>query len=117
VELLRWRSGEREIEGVLFAPASEGNAPRPLVLHPHGGPRDHAGDDFDPLLHGEKDERCPPAQGLMMHRGLKDNGVETQMVLYPREPHVFVEPRHIVDRARRVAEWFRAHDAGADPPR
>jgi dipeptidyl aminopeptidase/acylaminoacyl peptidase len=251
VELARWRSGEREVEGVLFCPADSGHRPRPLVLHPHGGPRDHAGDDFDPLasylvaqgflvlkpnfrgstgygdaftrgnvedwgagpladvmsgadaliargladpnrlflygwsyggylanwavthtdrlraavsgagvadlrmqysisdarrwrfdyfhgspfagheelyarqspvtyarharvptlfLHGEKDERCPPAQGFMMYRALRDNGVETEMVLYPREPHVFVEPRHVIDRARRVGEWFRAHD-------
>jgi len=62
------------------------------------------------FIHGEKDERCPPAQGLMMYRALRDNGVEAEMVLYPREPHVFVEPRHLVDRARRVLEWFRAHD-------
>ena len=274
VELVRWRSGEREVEGVLFAPAGESGGsggtgespqlnsergfiprerydPRPLVLHPHGGPRDHAGDDFDPLaaylvaqgflvlkpnfrgstgygdaftrgnvedwgvgpladvmsgadaliargladpnrlflygwsyggylanwavthtdrlraavsgagvadlrmqysisdarrwrfdyfrgspfagheelyarqspvtyarqarvptlfLHGEKDERCPPSQGFMMYRALRDNGVETEMVLYPREPHVFVEPQHLIDRARRVGEWFRAHD-------
>jgi dipeptidyl aminopeptidase/acylaminoacyl peptidase len=251
-ELMRWRSGTRDVEGILFGPANADGRPRPLVLHPHGGPRDHAGDDFDPLaaflvaqgflvlkpnfrgstgygdaftrgnvedwgagpfadvmagadaviaggradgsrlflygwsyggylanwaithtdrlraavsgagvadlrmqysisdarrwrfdyfrgspfagneelyanqspvtyarqarvptlfIHGERDERCPPAQGLMMHRALRDNGVETEMVLYPREPHVFVEPRHLIDRARRVVEWFRAHGA------
>ena len=251
VELVRWRVGDREVEGILFAPAGLAGGPRPLVLHPHGGPRDHAGDDFDPqaaflvaqgflvlkpnfrgstgygdaftrgnvedwgpgpfadvmagadaliargladparlflygwsyggylanwavthtdrlraavsgagvadlrmqysisdarrwrfdyfhgspfagheelyarqspvtharqarvptlFLHGEKDERCPPAQGFVMYRALRDNGVEAEMVLYPREPHVFVEPRHLMDRARRVVEWFRAHD-------
>jgi dienelactone hydrolase len=67
------------------------------------------------FLHGEKDERCPPAQGFMMYRALRDNGVETEMVLYPREPHVFVEPRHVIDRARRVVEWFRVHDGEAPP--
>ena len=251
VELVRWPVGEREVEGILFAPAGAAGGLRPLVLHPHGGPRDHAGDDFDPLaaflvsqgylvlkpnfrgstgygdaftrgnvqdwgpgpfadmmggadaliargladparlflygwsyggylanwavthtdrlraavsgagvadlrmqysisdarrwrfdyflgspfagheelyarqspvsyarharvptlfIHGEKDERCPPAQGFMMYRALRDNGVEAEMVLYPREPHVFVEPRHLMDRARRVGEWFHAHD-------
>ncbi|HEY3121383.1 MAG TPA: S9 family peptidase [Vicinamibacteria bacterium] len=67
------------------------------------------------FLHGEKDERVPLPQGLMMHRALRDAGVETEMVVYPREGHGFEEPRHIVDRARRVAEWFRRHDPGAEP--
>jgi dipeptidyl aminopeptidase/acylaminoacyl peptidase len=66
------------------------------------------------FLHGEKDERVPLPQGLMMHRALRDAGVETEMVVYPREGHGFEEPRHVVDRARRVAEWFRAHDRAAE---
>jgi dipeptidyl aminopeptidase/acylaminoacyl peptidase len=67
------------------------------------------------FLHGENDVRCPPAQGLMMYRALRDVGVEAELVIYPREGHLFEEPRHIVDRLRRVVEWFRRHDPG--PPR
>jgi dipeptidyl aminopeptidase/acylaminoacyl peptidase len=62
------------------------------------------------FIHGAEDVRCPLPQGLMMHRALKDNGVKTEMVVYPREGHGFTEPRHIIDRARRIVEWFRAHD-------
>jgi dipeptidyl aminopeptidase/acylaminoacyl peptidase len=65
------------------------------------------------FLHGEKDERVPLPQGLMMHRALRDAGVETELVVYPREGHGFEEPRHVVDRARRVAEWFGQHDPAA----
>jgi dipeptidyl aminopeptidase/acylaminoacyl peptidase len=65
------------------------------------------------FLHGERDLRCPLAQGLMMYRALQDNGVKTDMVIYPREGHSFVEPRHVIDRARRIVEWFTAHDTAA----
>jgi dipeptidyl aminopeptidase/acylaminoacyl peptidase len=46
----------------------------------------------------------------MMHRGVADNGVESQIVIYPREDHLFAEPRHILDKAKRIADWFTAHD-------
>ena len=64
------------------------------------------------FLHGEADVRVPPAQGWMMYRGLRDAGVETEMVVYPREGHGFEEPRHVLDRLRRIADWFSRHDVG-----
>lgn len=69
------------------------------------------------FLHGQEDQRCPLAQGLMMYRALQDNGVETRILVYPREGHGFVEPRHIVDRVERIADWFRAHDSDQPRPR
>ncbi len=39
------------------------------------------------ILHGEKDERVPLAQGLGLYRGLKKNDSNVEMVIYPREPH------------------------------
>ena len=65
------------------------------------------------FLHGEEDVRVPPAQGWMMYRGLRDAGVEAEMVVYPREGHGFEEPRHVLDRLRRIADWFTRHDSGA----
>lgn len=62
------------------------------------------------LVVGAEDKRCPLEQSLMMYRALKDNGVTTELLIYPREDHGFVEPRHILDRAKRVAEWFRRFD-------
>jgi dipeptidyl aminopeptidase/acylaminoacyl peptidase len=64
------------------------------------------------FLHGEEDVRVPPAQGWMMYRGLRDAGVEAEMVVYPREGHGFEEPRHVLDRLRRIADWFARHDSG-----
>jgi dipeptidyl aminopeptidase/acylaminoacyl peptidase len=63
------------------------------------------------FLEGEEDTICPMPQSLMMHRALLDAGVETELVVYPREGHGFAEPIHIIDRARRVAEWIRRHDS------
>lgn len=69
------------------------------------------------FLHGHEDQRCPLSQGLMMYRALQDNGVEARLVVYPREGHGFIEPRHIIDRAQRIADWFHAHDVGQSPSR
>ncbi|KAF9029988.1 alpha/beta-hydrolase [Hymenopellis radicata] len=58
------------------------------------------------ILHGEKDERVPLAQGLGLYRGLKKNDGNVEMVIYPREPHGFVERRHAEDVMNRVLEHF-----------
>jgi dipeptidyl aminopeptidase/acylaminoacyl peptidase len=65
------------------------------------------------FIQGEADDRCPLPQALMMHRALLDAGVETALVVYPREGHGFKEPRHILDRARRVTQWLADHDSTA----
>lgn len=66
------------------------------------------------FIQGEADDRCPLPQALMMHRALLDAGRESELVIYPREGHGFREPRHILDRARRVAGWLAAHDSATD---
>ncbi|TFK32017.1 Alpha/Beta hydrolase protein [Crucibulum laeve] len=63
------------------------------------------------ILHGEKDERVPVAQALGFWRGLKRKAEgrareAAQMVVYPREPHGFVERKHAEDVLRRVLEHF-----------
>ncbi len=47
------------------------------------------------FINGEKDERCPVQQSLMMYRALRDAGVETGLLIHPREGHEYAEPRHI----------------------
>jgi dipeptidyl aminopeptidase/acylaminoacyl peptidase len=64
------------------------------------------------FLHGAEDVRVPPAQGWMMYRALRDAGVEAEMVVYPREGHGFEEPQHVLDRLRRISDWFSRHDVG-----
>ncbi len=58
------------------------------------------------ILHGERDERVPVGQGRELYHALRRLGVPVDLVIYPREGHSIEEPRHLLDRARRVADWF-----------
>ena len=58
------------------------------------------------LLHGDQDVRVPIAQSYELHWALKHQGVDTQFVIYPREPHSNVELFHQADLLQRVVEWF-----------
>jgi len=59
------------------------------------------------LLHGMEDVRCPYPQSVEFYKGLQAAGVETELVAYPREPHVFREPRHQLDKMKREYAWLR----------
>ncbi len=58
------------------------------------------------IQHGEKDVRVPVSQGQELFNALRKQGVPTQMVIYPRQPHGIGEPRLRVDRSKRVVQWF-----------
>ncbi len=58
------------------------------------------------ILQGEADPIDPIGQSQELYRGLKRYGVETELVLYPREPHGFQEPKHRVDVENRLLAWF-----------
>ena len=58
------------------------------------------------VLHGEKDPRVPVGQGWEFYNGLKALGVETEMIVYPREPHIFGERAHRVDLLKRILAWY-----------
>jgi dipeptidyl aminopeptidase/acylaminoacyl peptidase len=58
------------------------------------------------ILQGEADTVDPQGQSQELYRGLKRYGVESELVLYPREPHGFQEAKHRVDVQKRVVEWF-----------
>jgi dipeptidyl aminopeptidase/acylaminoacyl peptidase len=58
------------------------------------------------ILHGEQDWDVPVEQGYQFHRALRDLGVDTRLVVYPREPHGVEEYEHQLDIARRVRQWF-----------
>jgi dipeptidyl aminopeptidase/acylaminoacyl peptidase len=62
------------------------------------------------ILHSLNDRRCPVAMGKMFYRALKENGVETQMVIYPDEGHPIKQLPHREDVLRRVLDWFETHD-------
>jgi dipeptidyl aminopeptidase/acylaminoacyl peptidase len=57
------------------------------------------------LVHGECDVLAPPQQAIEFYTALKHFDVPTQLVLYPREPHGFVERAHQRDLLWRIGTW------------
>jgi dipeptidyl aminopeptidase/acylaminoacyl peptidase len=65
------------------------------------------------ILQGEADTVDPLGQSQELYRGLKHYGVETELVVFPREPHGFQEAKHRVDMQRRILDWFDKHVKGS----
>lgn len=61
------------------------------------------------ILHGEKDEDVPVEQAHLFFRALKDLGVPTVLIVYPREPHGVSERAHMLDLSRRVIDWMKRY--------
>jgi dipeptidyl aminopeptidase/acylaminoacyl peptidase len=61
------------------------------------------------ILQGDADVVDPLGQSQELYRGLKRYGVETELVVYPREPHGFHEQKHLLDRLNRILAWYDAH--------
>jgi dipeptidyl aminopeptidase/acylaminoacyl peptidase len=64
------------------------------------------------VITGEKDVRVPPSQSYEFYRALKAHGVETKLVLYPREPHGIAEPRHREHFLRTALSYINDHVMG-----
>ncbi len=68
------------------------------------------------LIVGDGDIECPPPQSYEYWHALKTLGVDTQLVVYPHEGHVFQDPEHISDMLQRLLDWFDTRmPAGARP--
>ncbi len=61
------------------------------------------------ILQGDADSVDPLGQSQELYRGLKRYGVETELVVYPREPHSFHEEKHLLDRLNRMLAWYDRH--------
>ncbi len=61
------------------------------------------------VIVGDSDGECPTPQSYEFWHALKTLGVETQLVVYEHEGHMFVKPEHQRDRIRRTVAWFDAH--------
>jgi dipeptidyl aminopeptidase/acylaminoacyl peptidase len=61
------------------------------------------------VIVGDSDGECPTPQSYEFWHALKTLGVETQLVVYEHEGHMFVKPEHRRDRIRRTVGWFDAH--------
>jgi dipeptidyl aminopeptidase/acylaminoacyl peptidase len=82
------------------------------------GPGPHRHDQLSPIsyaanvitpvliLNGEDDTNVPVAQAMYFHRALTQFGVEHDLVIYPRENHLFTERAHQIDVLERVRSWF-----------
>jgi dipeptidyl aminopeptidase/acylaminoacyl peptidase len=58
------------------------------------------------LIHGQQDNDVHLTQAEEMYTAMRQQGVEAELVIYPREGHRFREPKHQVDRLERSLKWF-----------
>jgi dipeptidyl aminopeptidase/acylaminoacyl peptidase len=68
------------------------------------------------ILHGENDSDVPISEAKQWYIALKDVGVATVMIRYPREGHGLREPRHVVDAIDRSVAWYEQYFAPPKPP-
>jgi dipeptidyl aminopeptidase/acylaminoacyl peptidase len=54
------------------------------------------------VVHGDRDDRVPVSQGWEFYNALKAVGVETDLLVLPRQPHGIREPKLL----RTCHEWF-----------
>jgi dipeptidyl aminopeptidase/acylaminoacyl peptidase len=58
------------------------------------------------FLCGELDFNVPLLNSEQMYQALKSRGVDTQLVIYPGQHHGLEVPSYLVDRARRILDWY-----------
>jgi len=58
------------------------------------------------VIVGERDAECPASQSYEFWHALKTLGVPTKLIVYPGEGHMFIEPKHQVDRLEQTIAWF-----------
>src|SRR5579864_2249541 len=61
------------------------------------------------ILHGENDNDVPIAEAEQLFIALKDLGVDTVFVRYPREGHGLSETKHQMDATDRSIAWYEKH--------
>jgi dipeptidyl aminopeptidase/acylaminoacyl peptidase len=61
------------------------------------------------LVHGENDNDVPIAEAEQYYIALRDVGVDSVMVRYPREGHGVREPGHQVDFIERSMKWYEKY--------
>ena len=61
------------------------------------------------MVHGEEDLCVPVSQAQEMYQALIEAECETELVLYPREGHGYLEREHQLDLWERMRDWFARH--------
>src|SRR5436305_661597 len=59
------------------------------------------------LVVGDRDGECPAPQSLESWHALREQGVKTQLVVYPNVGHRFTDPAHQRDVLERALAWFQ----------
>jgi dipeptidyl aminopeptidase/acylaminoacyl peptidase len=67
------------------------------------------------LMHGENDPDVPIAEAEQYYIALKDVGVDTIFVRYPREGHGIRESAHTVDSIQRCIAWYEKYFPKTNP--
>ena len=67
------------------------------------------------LMHGENDPDVPIAEAEQYFVALKDVGVDTVFVRYPREGHGIRESGHVVDSINRAIAWYEKYFPKTQP--
>jgi dipeptidyl aminopeptidase/acylaminoacyl peptidase len=68
------------------------------------------------LIHGENDNDVPIAEAEQFFIALRDVGVETVFVRYPREGHGLRETAHVIDALDRSIDWYERHFTAPPKP-
>jgi len=58
------------------------------------------------IIAGEHDAECPSSQSYEFWHALKTLGVPTQLIIYPGEGHLFIDPKNQADRLDQTVSWF-----------
>ncbi|HEV2489237.1 MAG TPA: S9 family peptidase [Candidatus Acidoferrales bacterium] len=61
------------------------------------------------IMHGANDPDVPIPDAEQFYIALKDVGVETEFVMYPREGHGIREVKHQIDSIDRSIAWYEKH--------
>ncbi|HVB38087.1 MAG TPA: S9 family peptidase, partial [Vicinamibacterales bacterium] len=61
------------------------------------------------IMHGANDPDVPIPDAEQFYIALKDVGVETEFVMYPREGHGIREVKHQIDSIDRAIAWYEQH--------
>ncbi|NEE24551.1 prolyl oligopeptidase family serine peptidase, partial [Streptomyces sp. SID7982] len=88
-----------------------GGSPAPDGAHAARSPLTHVAAATTPclLVAGALDRCTPPTQAQEFHRGLREHGTESTLVVYPREGHGVRAFPACIDYVARVLGWFERH--------
>ncbi|HEY0975699.1 MAG TPA: S9 family peptidase [Solimonas sp.] len=72
-------------------------------------PVNHVADWKTPMLviHGEKDYRVPPEQGIATFTALQRRGIPSQFLVFPDENHWVLKPQNSVQWHETVQAWLK----------